>query len=86
MTSSAQPTALTGVGAFFYPAHPQRVHAAVLPHIRAVATILSKLEGVEVWRLPVLEGEDELVARAIGDRRYIGINRGAVTRIEKSPV
>ena len=50
---------------FRQPAGPPRVHAAVLPHIRAIPALLPQFEGVAVGRRPVLEGEDEFMARAI---------------------
>ena len=44
--------------------------------------MLPKLEGVDVWRRPVFEGEDELVARAIeGCAFYLFIRVMEITDI-----
>lgn len=47
------------------PARFQGVRAAILPDIRAIAAVLAQLETVEVRRAAILEGEDQLMPRAI---------------------
>ena len=44
-----------------HPARPQGVDTAVLPHIRAIAAMLPKFEGIDVWRRPVLEDKNQLM-------------------------
>src|SRR5260370_38459764 len=57
---------------FFQPSGAQRADAGIVPHVRAIATVLAELEIIDVRGGPGLPYEHQLMLRAV-ERAHAGI-------------